>query len=259
MGVFEHAGEVWELARERDLSVAAAGVAYYAFNALLPALVLAVLAVSLSTYAAAAVDVLGQLGGVDPANLRIVTTSIQESEGIGRLAVLALVVATWSALRMGRAIADVFTDIYGESDHSRIGRLRDVVLVFLTWLVALALVVVIGVAVAYLNPDGNRVGVLWPLLLFAGLFVAFVPMYLVFPPGASLWESFPGAALAAAAWTISGAFFRAYAWASASVEFFGLLGVVLLVLTWLYLGSYALLVGAMTNAVLADRVREPRT
>jgi membrane protein len=115
-----------------------------------------------------------------------------------------------------------------------------VVLVFLTWVVALALVAAAGVAVVHLNPGEDGVGVLWPLLLFAGLFVAFVPMYLVFPPGVSLREALPGAALAAAAWTISGALFRAYTRASTSVEFFNL-------------------VGAMTNAMVADRVIEPRT
>jgi membrane protein len=115
-----------------------------------------------------------------------------------------------------------------------------VVLVFITWVVALALVVVIGVAVACLNPGEDGVGVLWPLLLFAGLFVAFVPVYLVFPPGVSLREALPGPALAAAAWTISGALFRAYTRASTSVEF-------------------SSLVGAMTNAMVADRVIEPRT
>ena len=253
----ERIADIWHVVRERDVSTAAAGVAYYAFNTLLPLLVLAVLAVSLSEYSAAAVDVFGELGGIEPANLRVVATSVQESEGVGRLAALAVVVATWSTLQMGRAIAGVFATIYGEADHSRLGRVADVVLVFLTWVVALALVVVLGIVVAYVTPGENGVGALWPLLLFAGLLVAFVPMYLVFPEDVTLLESLPGATLAAAAWTVSGGVFRVYARSATSVEFYGVVGVLLLLLTWLYLGSYALLAGAATNAVLADRVREP--
>jgi membrane protein len=75
----------------------------------------------------------------------------------------------------------------------------------------------------------------------------------VFPPSVTLREALPGTAFAAAAWTLSALLFRAYAATAASVRLFGVIGVVLLSLTWLYVGSLALVAGAATNALLAER------
>lgn len=258
MVVSERARQVWALARDRQLTVAAAGVAYHAFNTLLPTLVLAVLAVSVSGEAAYVVDQLSQYGGISAAQLEVVANAVRDNGRVGSLVVVAALIATWSALQMGRAIASVFTTIYGDQDYSFLERAASVVLVFLTWLVALSLLVVLGIVLAYLRTVGPFAAA-WPAFLFVGLFVAFVPMYLIFPPDATLLEALPGAALAAGSWTLSGLVFRAYAGNAASVELFGVVGVVLLLLTWLYLGSLSLVVGAATNAVLADRVAEPRT
>lgn len=246
------------LVRDRRLSVAAAGIAYYAFNALLPTLVLAILVVSASEYVAQAADALSRIAEVAPTDVRVVASAIQDGQGFWRLAALAGVVAAWSTFKLGRALADSFAVVYGDADHSRLERVADVVVVFLTWVVALALVVVLGAGLAYLDPV-VALDAAWPAVLFVALLVAFLPTYLVFPPSVSLPEALPGATLAAAAWTLSGVVFRAYAESATSVEFFGVVGVVLLFLTWLYVGSLALLVGAATNVVLADRVAEPRT
>lgn len=246
------------LVRDRRLTTAAAGVAYYAFNALLPVLVLAVLAVSASGFVAQAADTLSRFAGVAPTDIRVVASAIRNGQGFWRLAALASVVASWSAFKLGRALAESFAVVYGRSDHSRLERTADVVLVFLTWVVALALVVVLGVVLAYVQPV-VVLDAAWPALLFGALVVAFLPTYLVFPPSVSLREALPGATFAAAAWTLSGVVFRVYAGSATSVQFFGVVGVVLLLLTWLYVGSLALVVGAATNAVLADSVAEPRT
>lgn len=249
---------VFWLVRNRRLTTAAAGVAYYAFNALLPGLVLVVLAVSASGVVAESADTLSRVAGVAPTDVRVVASEIREGEGFWRLTALAGVVASWSALKLGGAIADAFAVVYGDTEHSTLQRVADVVVVFLTWMVALALVVLLGVVLAYV-PPAVAIDAAWPALLFLALVLAFLPTYLVFPPTSSVREALPGAVLAAGAWTLSGVAFRAYASSATSVQFFGVVGLVLLLLTWLYVGSLAVLVGAATNAVLAGRVAEPRT
>lgn len=248
----ESAADVVALVRDRRLSVAAAGVAYYAFNALLPTLVLAVLAVSASGFVGVAAERVAVLADVPLESVRVVETAIQEGEGVGRLAALASVIAAWSTLSLGRAVASVFGDVYGEVGHTPLERAADVVVVFLTWVAAVLLVLVVGIALALVEPAAAfTVG--WPAFLFLALAAVFLPMYLVFPRSVSLREALPGTAFAAGVWTLSAVVFRGYAATAESVRLFGLVGVVLLVLTWLYVGSLALVTGAATNSVLADR------
>ena len=67
-------------------------------------------------------------------------------------------------------------------------------------------------------------------------------------------DALPGAAFSAVVWTLSALLFRVYAATSDSVELYGVVGAILLVLTWFYLGGLTLLFGAILNAVLAGRV-----
>ena len=81
-------------------------------------------------------------------------------------------------------------------------------------------------------------------------------MYYVLPEvdGVSVREILPGALFAAVTWTVASVIVRLYATASSSVALYGAVGGPLLVMTWLYVGGLALLVGAALNASLAGRV-----
>lgn len=252
------AGAIVHVLRDRELTLAAAGVAYHAFNALLPVLVLAVLGASHSDLVAEATELLGDQAGAGSSGVAFVASAIREGEGFWQLVALAGGVAAWSAFQLGRAIASVFAVVYGDFEHSLLERVADIVVVFLTWLVALAFALVLSVLLGVLEPV-LAVAAIWPGVLFVGLLAAFLPLYLVFPPNVSLREALPGAALAAGVWTVSGLALSAYASSATSVQFFGVVGVVLLVLTWLYLGSLALVAGAATNAILTDRLADTRS
>ncbi|THE63493.1 hypothetical protein D8Y22_16815 [Salinadaptatus halalkaliphilus] len=87
----------------------------------------------------------------------------------------------------------------------------------------------------------------------------FAPMYYLFPePTVSVGEILPGTVFAALSWTVLAVGFRIYVATSDSVALFGIAGAVLIILTWVYLGGFCLLLGAVLNAVLADRV-DPET
>lgn len=250
MAFRDRATDVVSAARDRNLTVVAAGLAYYAFNALLLVLVLAVVALTRTGYVSAALSTLAATVGVDPDSVRVVASNIDESAGVLRVAGLAAVLLSWNGLRMGDSIAQVFSSLYGERDSGRLGRAVDVVVVVLTWAVAVALVVPLALLFSAVSSYGILV-VTWPFLLFGGLVVAFLPMYVVFPDGVSVRHALPGAALAAGAWTLSSVVLWAYASASASVQFYGVVGFLLLFLTWLYLGGLVILFGGVVNAVLA--------
>jgi membrane protein len=53
--------------------------------------------------------------------------------------------------------------------------------------------------------------------------------------------------------------FRVYAGRTGQFDVYGVLGVVILLVTWYYLGSMALLLGAAVNAVLAGRTADTGT
>lgn len=80
-------------------------------------------------------------------------------------------------------------------------------------------------------------------------------MYYRFPGRAiTLREAFPGAAFVAVSWTVCAITFRLYVTSAEGVRLYGVIGGLLLLLTWLYIGGLTLLVGAILNAVLGDRV-----
>jgi len=86
------------------------------------------------------------------------------------------------------------------------------------------------------------------------LTVAFLPMYRQFPnPPIPIREAAPGAVFAGAGWTLLQAGFQIYAAGAGQYEAYGVIGGILLLVTWLYFAAVILILGAVTNAVLADK------
>lgn len=243
------------VAREEQVSVAAASLGYHAFNTLVPLLLFLFIGLSLlgalGETAAAAEALIGVPTGQAESALQSLT---QNSQGRLRAAVLAFLILAWSAVRTFHTTNAAFERVYGTREFGSLEHLVDVGLVSVTVPLALTLVAVVGVAVAF-AVDGLVWRLLSPLLLFAALTAAFLPLYYLLPdPSVGLGEVLPGTAFAALAWTVSGLFFRFYASISQSVHLYGAVGGLLLLLTWLYLGGLAILVGVVLNAVLAGRV-----
>ncbi len=74
-----------------------------------------------------------------------------------------------------------------------------------------------------------------------------------FPTGMTLREAVPGAVFAGGGWTLLGTGFNVYAAQADSYQVYGVIGGVLLLVTWFYFAGQVLLVGAAVNAALADR------
>lgn len=244
------------VAREKQLTTVAAGLAYYAFNSLIPLFLLLVIGVAVAGELGAASRVVGTVSGIDAGTVDpVLRDVVGNTTGRRRAAVLAVGILLWSSVRMFQAVNNAFGAVYEtRKPQSSVRAVFDTLLILGTVAVALVLLAVVGVAVSF-AAEGPLWGVATLLLLFVSLFGVFLPMYYRFPGvSMTLREAVPGALFAAFAWSLSSLGFRLYVVTSESVQLYGLVGAVLLLLTWIYLGGLALLLGVVLNAVLAGRI-----
>ncbi|MDJ1433874.1 YihY/virulence factor BrkB family protein [Halostagnicola sp. A-GB9-2] len=258
------ATDVTAVARERQISVKSAGLAYHAFNTLVPLVILLLVAVTILESLEVVLEALETATGLEGT---IGRDQLDEAAGDGanrtRAALLALGILLWSAARLFQAVNSAFTAVYG-SRQSQSSIKAALSASFVTILYAFLLTVTVAVGVALVGFLGVSVSLFFegPLAMAAStialtglLFVLFVPMYYVFPePDVSIREVLPGTAFAAVTWSILAVGFRIYVLTSESVALFDIAGAILLVLTWVYFGGLCLLLGAVLNAVLAGRV-----
>lgn len=245
------------VARQEQITLMAASLAYYLFTALVPLLLFSVIALSLFGH-----GVLSQLSGtasgtVLPSGVSVPKTLLANTQGRFRAAVLGAVILAWSALRTFGALDGAFAAVYDEREEvSPVDKAIDAVIVFVTVGLATVALALVGGALALAVKDRLLLRVASPLFLFVTLAVVFAPLYYLLPEveGVTLAEILPGTLLSALVWTVSAVVIRLYATTSSSVQFYGVAGGLLLLLTWLYVGGLALLVGAALNATLADRI-----
>lgn len=245
--------------REEQIGVNAASIGYYAFNALVPLLLLIIAVLSATGMPEGLSGFLERVAGVNPRQFRSLLQQFgSNAPGRGRAVSLALLITAWSGLRMFRAVDSHFVALYGErKDRSPVQHLLDSALVLAT--VSVGLVgLAVGGAVLAVVVSGAIWMLLGPALLFVGLVGLFVPMYYLLAIDSTVRQVLPGAAFAAGLWTVSMLGFRLYFTSAQSVKLYGLAGAVLLVLTWLYVAALALLLGVVLNALLAGRVEPDR-
>lgn len=248
--------DVVAVSRERQLSVKSAGLAYHAFNTLVPLIILLLVGVSVVDALDTVLRTLESVSGLDAAATEGTLDEVTGNGG-GRLRAtgLAFVILAWSGVRLFQAINSTFTAVYGSRRRQSLSdAVIEVLLSSMTVVVVVALVGVVGVGLS-LVVDGLWWRLLSPVLLFGLLVAAFLPMYYVYPQtDVSIREVLPGTAFAAGAWALLAISFRFYVRTADSVELYGVAGAVLIVLTWVYLGGLCILLGAVGNAVLAGRV-----
>lgn len=250
------ARDVTAVARESGISVKAAGLAYHTFNTFVPLVILLLVGVSATGSMDAIFEVFESATGLETMASR---DELDRLTGDGgdrlRAALLALAIFVWSAIRLFQATNSAFTGVYGTRKRQSVfGVAVTLALIVVTVTGGVTLVAVVGVALGFF---ADEIGwtLLSPPLLFGSLVVGFLPMYYFIPHAAvTLREVLPGTVLAAGGWTLLAIGFRIYVVTSGSVALFGIAGAVLIGLTWVYLGGFCLVLGAVLNAVHADRV-----
>jgi membrane protein len=251
--------------QQDNISLLAAGVAFFGFLALFPALIALVTLVGLvADPGQITQQVESFTAGLPQATRQLISdqlTSITHSSG-GTLTVglvISLLVALWSASSGTSSLMTAVNIAYKEKETRGFLKLRAVALlltlgtvVFLALTLALIAIVPVVLQAMPLGPLGTVLAQLvrWALLI-ALIIVGLAVLYRVAPdrdPAKFRWVTV-GSAVAAVLWLLGSAGFSLY------VNFFGnynktygaLTGVIVLLL-WLYLTCYIVLLGAEINA-----------
>ncbi len=200
--------DVTAVARERQITVKSAGLAYHAFNTLVPLVILLLVGITLLDALEPLVRALESATGLEGA---VTDDGLESVTGNGggnlvRAGILALVILLWSAVRLFQAVNSAFTDVYGaRKDQSYVENAVTVTIVTIvnaalvtaTLAVGVTLVGVLGVSLSILV-GGVRAVVVSSLLLALLLTGLFLPMYYLFPqPDVSIGEVLPGTVFAA--------------------------------------------------------------
>lgn len=241
-----------DLARDNEISLLSAGIAYFAFFSVIPALVLIISIGSLVGGEAFATQVVGLFESyLSAEGNEVISEALTEPSGLVGASLIGLVAVFWSTLKVFRAIDVAFDRVYGA--ETVVGLPRQllhgtVVVVGIAVGITLLLTVQIVIKRLGLVVAGSP-GLIGVPILIAGLLIVLLPIYYVMPPwSVSARHVLPGTIATVIGLVVLQQLFQVYTTFAGQYEAYGFLGVVLLFLLWLYLGSVTLLLGAVVNA-----------
>jgi len=262
--------------REDNMSIIAAGVAFYLLLAIVPAMAAFVAIYGLFADPQTVGTQLDQLGAMLPEDARsmirqqLTRLASTSGQALGIGAAVGLLISLWSAMKGTKALMTALNVAYDEREKRGFIRLNLIALLLTAGVIvfvaiALTLIAVIP-AVLQLVGLGSVVEwavqiLRWPLILAFLLFVL-----------AALYRWAPAREEARWAWLSPGALFAGALWLLGSVGFslyvsffadynatYGSLGAVVVLLMWMYISTYAVLLGAETNAEIERQTRKDTT
>lgn len=259
-----------------NLSLVAAGSAFYALLALFPALGAVVALYGLFNDPAAVTAQVQQLGDVIPQEARnIIETQLQRVSGAGGTALsigaaVSFLLALWSSSKGVKSLMTALNIVYGEEETRGFIKLNAVAL-GLT-LALLVFVVLSLVAVAVLPAVIGMLGLQgvaetlarwlrWPLLGVVAVGVLAV-LYRYAPDRARpqwRWVVW-GAVVATLLWLLGSALFSLYVTNFGSYnETFGSVAAIVVLMMWFYLSALFVLIGGELNAEMERQTRRDTT
>jgi membrane protein len=260
-----------------NVGLVAAGVAFYGFLAMVPLLGALVLSYGLVADPATVVETMQALMRVMPADaaqligeqlLNVVETS-DGKKGLGLL--LALGLALFGARNGASAIITALNIAYEEKEKRGFFWVNLLALVITGCAVLFALLAAFAIALL------ARVEALFPHLpdaaLIAGRILAYLALLLAGAAGAAtLYRYAPSRRKARWVWISPGSLLVSVLWLCLTLGFglyvanfsnynvtYGSLGAVVVLLTWLYLSSYVLVLGAELNSELERETAQDTT
>ncbi|WP_281389581.1 YihY/virulence factor BrkB family protein [Pelagibacterium limicola] len=261
---------VWRVTRamsDKDTSLRCAGVAFFGFLSIFPAIAIMVLLVGIFGDHAVLRSEIERLGALMPdISFAVIVNQLdsvmrQPPAGLGIGLAVSIVVALWSGSRGVDALMYASSVAYHEKDERSF--MRSVLISFavtvcgaLFMIVALALVAAIPI-ITSLSPipgTGERLALLlrWPALLALSI-VAFSLLYrfTASRKAAKFRWIWPGATLASVLWLGACLLFSLYVEYFGEFEAtFGSLAAAVVLLFWLYISALIFVLGAVLNAEL---------
>ncbi len=264
-----------EFNKDRVMSVAA-GVTYYALLAVFPAIAALVSIYGLFADPATIQDHLNAMSGILPGGaLQVIGEQVQRiaSQGGGALGfgfIFGLVISLWSANAGMKAVFDALNIVNDEEEKRSFLRLNLTSLTFtlgaiLFIIVALGGIVVLPILLNFIGMGGSMEWLLslmrWPVLLIGVTF----GLSLIYRFGPSRdkaewrWVT-PGGLIAAVLWIGVSMLFSWYVSNFGSYnETYGSLGAVIGFMTWIWLSSIVVLLGAEINAEMEHQTVKDTT
>ncbi|MEA5389075.1 YihY/virulence factor BrkB family protein [Haloarculaceae archaeon H-GB2-1] len=247
--------EIVAVARAEELTFLAAAIAYYALVSIFPLLLLVLSAASVFGGEALAAEIVETAGtALSPVETDLIRNTLVGASGRGGATVFGLLVLLWSGLKVFRGLDVAFGHLY-QTDESKpfLSTVRDALVVLVGVAVAVGTTVAVSTLVALSALVGETAGVVGNAGLVVVLGAMFLPLYYFLPDHqVGVGEAVPGTLFAAVSWALLAAGFGFYADSAGSFQLYGVVGGVLLLVTWLYLGAIVLLFGATLNVVLAE-------
>lgn len=244
--------------RTTEVSFLAAAIAYYAFVSVVPLLVLLFVVVSTVAGDTLAAEVVTTTDSfLSPSGVSIVRRAFGPGAGRGGATAAGLAVLLWSSLKLFRGFDTAFSRIYQSgATESLPEQLLDAVTVLAASFLAVVAMVAVSAGLTLL-PVTAVTQLLGSTVLAVALTVVFLPLFYVFPDvDTTIREVAPGAAVAGVGWTVLQAGFSIYTSSTGSSTAYGVVGGVLVLLTWFYFAANLVLIGAVVNVVRSERTRE---
>lgn len=276
LGWRDIAVRTWRRRRTDNVSVLAAGIAFFAFLALLPLIASIAMIYGLLTPAAKVVEDVATLVLVLPeAAQRPLAGLVAEVAGRDTGGVLALTGAVlltlFAAARGARSLIRSLNAVYGEEDEPSFVRRWTLAMLLAAGCAGLLVLALVGIAlfgtIEPLLPGRSpvfwlsvRIGA-W-LLVLAGFGLGSAALYRYAPRRRrARWRWIvPGAAAATVAWLVTSSAFGLYVANFARYDAtYGSLAAVAILQLWLYLSAFILLLGAALNAEIERQTARDTT
>jgi membrane protein len=253
----------WAEAKADQVPLMSAGMAYYAFLAIFPAIIAAVLLYGFFADPATINAQLDALGTAIPADIKkTISDQITLAAGNGKVgfgAVVAIVIALFSASGGMSNMMTAINIAYDEDETRGFVKKRGIALLLtigaiVFFLIVISLVGVLPVLLGFLGTNGFVLFLIqaarW-LLIAVVVTVALAVLYRVAPDRDApkiRWVSV-GAAIATLLWIVASVGFSIYVTQFGSyAKTYGAIAGIVILLLWLFITSYAILLGAEINA-----------
>jgi membrane protein len=253
MDLTETVRDVVRVARDRELTFMAASIAHYTLASLVPLLLLAVALASLvggEEFVTSVVrDRLASF--LSASGQQVLVNAMTGLRGQVGAGLAGIGFTLWSGSKVFRGLDVAFADLYGRRESPSLPeQLVHAVVTLALLALAVGAVVAVSVVVSLADLPVWRPRLVGTALLLVALLPVLLPIYYVLTPDDStVREVFPGAAFAAVGVVLLQIGFLYYVRHAGRYRALGVLGAVLLFITWLYFSGIVILLGAAVNYV----------
>lgn len=238
---------------EKNVSFMAAALAYHAFISMAPMLLLLFLLITTVGVGPENELVQNAIALLPGPIAGVVIGLLQGGPSGSGTSVIGLLVLFWGSLKLFRGLDTAFSEIYETTEtNSFVDKLRDGLVVLFALAIAIVAVIASSLVLGTLTERIPFTQWATPLVLLAGLMLAFYPIYYVFPDTkVGVRDVLPGVVVAAVGWGAMQGLFQLYL-SVAEPSAGGVFGGIIVIITYLYFSALVLLLGAVVNTAIGE-------